>query len=205
MATNERSIEVLAAQQKATEGFDYFVCGVAGAIFAYIVKDYSPQRLSLDFSLLTPTSLLLLAASFYMGLNRIENTIVCARLNARKLNASEKAESLSEILMSRQSGTPVVSLAGKPETMETVASRRDHYLAELSNLTRDFEKRRGRALLYYKLRDKFLILGFITILCAKIAQPYTRGVSAEKTISPEIKKPMQPLSPFTNLSGQTNR
>ena len=106
MAKDERSIEAFAAQQKATETFDYFVCGVAGAIFAYIVKDYSPQKLAWDWSLLTPAALMLLAFSFFAGLKRIEATAGCARINAVQLDASERATHLTTILMNPQNGPP---------------------------------------------------------------------------------------------------
>ena len=142
---------------------------------------------------------------FFAGLKRIESTAGCARINAVQLDASESAAHLTTILMNTQNGLPFDSQSGQFESMESVERRRDDYLSDVSAAKSVLESGIDKSALYYKLRNTFLVLGFITILCAKIAQPYTRGVSAEKTISPEIEKPMQPLSPFTNLSGQTNR
>jgi|SRR5665213_146389 len=56
----------------AADKFDYFVCTVAGAIFAYIAQHYTPKILAIDAASLEPVSLLLLAGSFFCGLKRIE-------------------------------------------------------------------------------------------------------------------------------------
>ena len=52
--------------------FDYFICSVAGAIFAYVAQHYTPKVLAINAATLEPISLMLLGASFYCGVRRIE-------------------------------------------------------------------------------------------------------------------------------------
>lgn len=204
MAQNERSFEVFGMHQKSTEAFDYFVCGVSGAIFAYIVKDYSPQKLALDASILFPIALLLLGASFFTGLKMIEAALRCMRFEVLRLAALEKVETFAKAMLpgaNRPFDTKTLAI----HTPDSCSTAHEFHLAESQVAEKLLKKSIARVNLYQQLRDFFLVLGFATILCAKIAQPYAREVSAEKTIAPEIKKPMQPLSSVTNLSGQTNR
>jgi len=64
--------ELYSKGKDAADKFDYFVCTVAGAIFAYIVQHYTPKVLAWDAATLEPVSLVLLAFSFYFGIKRIE-------------------------------------------------------------------------------------------------------------------------------------
>lgn len=129
MAQNERSFAVVGMHQKSAEAFNYFVCGVAGAIFAYIVKDYSPQKLAPDVSLLTPIALLLLAFSFFAGLLCIESTNQCTKLDALKIASAENAEHLTKLLDTP--GTPFNSQTGVLKTRESLEQERDLYLTNV--------------------------------------------------------------------------
>ena len=64
--------ELYSKGKDAADKFDYFICTVSGAIFAYIVQHYSPKVLAFDAATLEPVSLVLLAFSFYFGIKRIE-------------------------------------------------------------------------------------------------------------------------------------
>ena len=82
---SERSIEVYFKADESSEKFDYFVCSVAGALFAYIGRDYVPRKLGLGIPLIEPLSLVFLVASFYCGIKRIECKIHARRLNHKRL------------------------------------------------------------------------------------------------------------------------
>jgi hypothetical protein len=93
-----RSIELFGITQKSSERFDYFVCGVAGALFAYIGEHYEPHKLEFGFSLLEPISLVMLACSFFVGLKQIETVIVQRRINYKILDVSERAGNMTRAL-----------------------------------------------------------------------------------------------------------
>jgi hypothetical protein len=64
--------ELYSKSRDSLEKFDYFICSVAGAIFAYVAQHYTPKVLAIDAATLEPVSLVLLAASFFCGIKRIE-------------------------------------------------------------------------------------------------------------------------------------
>ena len=182
---SERSVQAFDAQHKAAHQFDYFVCGVAGAIFAYIVKDYSPHKLAFDLSILTPAALVCLAGSFFAGLKRIESTIAAMRFNAAQLNLSEKAGHLTEVIM--KSGWPSEfydKQTGEVGTTEQLPSRRDAFREGSKKAKTHVERNAEKAKTYYNLRNRLLILGFIAILAAKVAQPYSTRPAVGKTNVP---------------------
>jgi hypothetical protein len=72
MGDNPPALELYKKGKDAADKFDYFVCTVSGAIFAYIAQHYTPKVLAINAALLEPVSLLVLAGSFFCGLKRIE-------------------------------------------------------------------------------------------------------------------------------------
>jgi hypothetical protein len=72
MGDDQPALELYKKGKDAADKFDYFVCTVSGAIFAYIAQHYTPKVLAIDAATLEPVSLLLLAGSFFCGLKRIE-------------------------------------------------------------------------------------------------------------------------------------
>ena len=203
MAQNGHSFEVFGMRQKAAEAFDYFVCGVAGAIFTYIVKDYSAQKLAFDASALHPVALLFLGASFFAGLKRIETAIRCASYDIMRLRAIEKADDLGKALREY----PAPSFDPKTlqqHTPDSLLQERQLCLAEEGVAEKLLKEENTKGALYQKLRNTFLILGFATIFFAKILQPYARPVSDSKTNAVDVNTPIRVLLQSTNPPAATN-
>ncbi len=49
---DERSIEVYGHYREAEQKLDYFVCGISGALFAYLGQHYIPHKLVCDATIL---------------------------------------------------------------------------------------------------------------------------------------------------------
>jgi hypothetical protein len=64
---NETSFDLFSKEHAASERFDYFVCGIAGALFAYIGQAYTPHTFGSRYYYLMPAALLL-TVSFLFGL-----------------------------------------------------------------------------------------------------------------------------------------
>jgi hypothetical protein len=88
---NNLTLELYKKGKDSADKFDYFVCSIAGAIFAYTVQTYCPKPIDSGFSFLEPISLLLLAISFYLGMKRIELCVNLAHMD-KNLTASLEAK-----------------------------------------------------------------------------------------------------------------
>jgi hypothetical protein len=170
---SNRSVGVYELMHAAEVKFDYFVCGVSGALFAYIAQTYSPQKIELGVSLLMPLSLIFLAGSFYCGLKRIEKSNVLTKINYSMLNAAEKAGEATKGLSSEFKSEKIYNeLSGEIYSRQELLTRRAKFMEAAAKYEADFDKVQKSASNLYKFRDAFLLLGFLTILAAKLLQPY---------------------------------
>jgi hypothetical protein len=167
----DRSVEVHMRHQEEASKFDYFICTVSGALFAYVAQTYIPHRIDLSPALLEPLSLVFLGASFFFGLKRLEQANVVMRLNSRLLDAGEKAGSLTARML--QPGEMFYNEeSGEVFDRTTLEKKRDAYLGVAKSINVQFSKLEKQGLKFYNLRNLFLMLGFLTIFAAKVSQPY---------------------------------
>jgi len=170
----ERSVEVTVLAHQSIEKFDYFICGLAGALFAYIGEHYSPRKLDFGISALEPMALFFLASSFLFGLKRIEWNTCVKKVNAAMLDAAEKAGSTIEVLSKpRTTGVYINSETGDAYDAEALRRRHAVYLKQRADLEPTLNKAMRKANRYYEIRDILLLLGFLMIFLAKILQPYS--------------------------------
>jgi hypothetical protein len=178
-------------QHEATVKYDYFVSGVSGAIFAYIAEHYTPQKLAFDFFLLEPLALLALALSMYFGLKRLETHRNFTALNHLLTDCEEKAIQVGKVLENPTEG--LKDLSGRKLSPEEIENERQQHAARARGYAKQVPALVKLARRYYKLRDRFLILGFAAILLSKVLQPYGSGAS-QKDQTARTLKPQQPLT-----------
>jgi hypothetical protein len=201
---SDRSTDIYGLAHASIEKFDYFICGVTGALFAYLSQTYQPHKIEDAFSILQISSLLLLAASFYAGMKRIQFFILMTRINHEALSASEAAGKITTSLF-EYSGANVFHNQGsgelkKPEELER--KRVDH-LKQAKDLEGSFPMVRKKAICYGRVREGFLLAGFATILLSKVWQPYQQSSSPlPHATSPATNTPAQSILPALN---QTNK
>lgn len=177
-----RSVEMFGKSHEAGEKFDYFICGVSGALFAYIGQTYIPHKIDLSPSLLEPVSLIFLAVSFFSGLKRIETVNVCSRINHKILECSERAGNLTAQLASGAPGPFYNQDGGQIWSHSDLESHRLQNLKAVQDMDANLPKLRKRGLYLYKMRDNFLLLGFLAIFLSKVLQPYGNAPLIHKTI-----------------------
>src|ERR1017187_1350311 len=119
---SEKADEVFGLSHKSSEKFDYFLCSVSGALFAYIAQTFTPQRLDNPFSALQTASLLFLAISFYAGIRRIQYRNAMIRENHVMLANAEHAAKLTELL-SNPGDSFRNKRTGKNEDRQTVQNQ----------------------------------------------------------------------------------
>ncbi len=176
-----RSADMYGKAHEGSEKFDYFVCGISGALFAYIGQQYTPHKIEFSLSLLEPLSLVFLLLSFYAGLKRIETVNKCTMVNHKILEAAESARNLADQL--REAGESFCDPADGRVIGRIEMDRLRRRQVEIS---REWAARlapvKRKALLEYRSRNRWLILGFSAIFLSKLAQPYSTEAAIPKPL-----------------------
>ena len=178
---SERSVEVFKSYEEGEDKFDYFVCGVAGALFTYVGQTYTPQKLTHWFNAFEPIALLLLATSFFVGLRRIEAVLTMKRINHKFLHASEGAGYMTKALAESSPSALHYTEGGQIRNTQQIEAERKRQMTIAKECETVLSQQRIKVRSLYKLRNNLLILGFIAIFCAKISQPYLPSGTPIKT------------------------
>ena len=165
------SMMTFAGARDGQQKFDYFVTGLTGALFAYVAQTYVPKRIGFDAATLEPLALTFLAASFFLGLRRIETTIRVMSLNHEMLDSSEKAGRMTEA-MAKGVTRGFNPHSGAFIEPGEIPRRR----AELMSRARAAEKALLKAIergsTHYKSRNLLLVGGFAAFILSKVFAPY---------------------------------
>ena len=108
--SDDRSKMLYQAWQQASEKFDYFVVGAAGALVAYVGQHVQPTRLALNAGTLELAALALLLGAVVAGLKRIETSVTLLRMNSQLLHTHTDIMcdadilALAEVLAERDEG-----------------------------------------------------------------------------------------------------
>jgi len=169
--SEKKSTFVFAGAREAQQKFDYFIAGVAGALFAYIAQTYTPKKISFTPASLEPLALVFLALAFFYGMKRIENTVVVMRLNHEMLDAEEKAGSMTEAMASG------ISHGFNPHSGELISATelpalREFYRQQARSARDQAEVASIKGERFYTRRNQFLFAGFVAIFLTKLLQPY---------------------------------
>ena len=199
MDSKPATIELFKRGTDAGDKFDYFVCGVTGAVFSYEIQHYLPQKIGWHFYLLEPLSLLLLVLAFFFGLRRLATSSLAARLNHRLIDVEDKIEQLCGILDDPKSHK---DLSREPVDVPRIQELHRQHLEARTKLSQLLSGVEIKASKYYKLRDGFLLFGFAAIFLAKVLQPYETGASQIDRSSKSIQSQGLPLAvPTTQTNG----
>lgn len=172
--SQKRSVDLFKKANESREKLDYFMCSVAGALFAYAVQNYTPRKIAWDSSILEPLALACLVFGFFAGIRRIEHTILVTHLNAESLHSSESAGSATEVLMKSQgaSGPFFNTDTGDVYDAESLLKARAQAQAFRDEVNKRLKQEVKRTKRWYELRNGFILGGFILLLTAKIAKAY---------------------------------
>lgn len=96
-----RSVEVFKGLRDAQQKLDYFMLGLASALFAYVGAKYEPMPLSFSQNTVELLSLGLFLISILAGFKRLDINIALMRLNFRKLDMNEKKGAIVQGLSMR--------------------------------------------------------------------------------------------------------
>jgi hypothetical protein len=93
------SLTIYEKEHASVQKLDYFLCGFAGALFAYIGQNYTPHKLDNWFYCLMPLALFCLTISLGFGLRRLQISNDVTKLNKEIVLAYETCESIHAQLL----------------------------------------------------------------------------------------------------------
>jgi len=170
--SEERSILVYDQYRKAEEKFDYFVIGVAAALFAYVGQHLQAERLGANSYTIQVASMLFLIASVAAGFQRIQKGVTAIRTSHLMLEDQtmiarfRAATTASATTITRNELTGEVldhaKMAREIERLQESVRMHKRVLDMFSN----------RLSTFYKIRNITLYIGFLGLLVAKIIGPY---------------------------------
>jgi hypothetical protein len=175
---NEISKAIYTRESTSVEKFDYFVCSVAGALFAYVGQTYTPHKLDTSFSMLMPVALAYLTLCFFFAFRRIQLANIGIKLNKDVIKENQDCIHITEQLNAHAaSKVPVKiidSATGKDTTPKLLSERRDKKLAKMKEMEKLARRKIKWANSFEYFRDICLLLAFLMIIAAKILQPYIK-------------------------------
>jgi len=169
--SDKRSLRAFDGARDGQSKFDYFVAGLTGAMFAYIVQTYTPKILSFTPDVLEPFSLLLLAVSFFLALKRIEASNLVQGCNYEHLDFAEKAGGMTEAMM-KVTGVGYNVHSGEAIHPSDLPGKREVYMQMATEAEQASQLYARRAEVWYRYRNLFLLAGFSAIFLSKLLQPY---------------------------------
>ena len=170
MPLSKETHQSFLSAQEADSKFDYFLAGITGAVLAYFVKDFAPQRLGANQSTIEIVGLLVIILSFYLSLMRIESSILIRRTQTRISEQSDKVAQTSKVLME---GKPAFeSNSGRVIGLEELTRLKERSKGEKKFAVELFKNEEGRAKTIYDWRNRTLIFGFLILLLARVLGPY---------------------------------
>lgn len=167
-------------EHSSEEKYDYFICTVAGGLFAYVGQNYAPHKLEDFSSILTPIALFFLTVCFGLGILAIRYSLKTTTKNKDFILELSKSEEMTEVLKNhfeaknetKKEGIIYDKSSGKIVPLSEHIESRDRS-------AKNAKIYRQQGLSYYEIakryqfwRDLFLVFGFLTILLSKVIQPY---------------------------------
>jgi len=172
---DKTSLTIFSKEYDANLKLDYFLCSVAGALFAYIGQAYIPHKLDNWYYWITPLALTLLTISFGCSLRKFRLINLTTENNRRAhFSAEENITCFNEI--QKHENNPLTKTTcrytRKVQSLEELKAIKDNLEKSLEAYELKANKFQRKADTIGTARTLFLIIGFILILAAKVLQPY---------------------------------
>jgi hypothetical protein len=167
------SLTIFEKEHAAREKYIYFVCGLAGALFAYIGKDYFPVH-PLDLvAKLNIWAMVCLMLCLVSGMARIQVYIEGLSINRDELVAEEELKNLRECWVKHKSGESNFTMAHKTGKKYTTIEELQKDIEALQKAKDATHKRMEKWFRWATglliICNCFLAFGFLLIVFAKLA------------------------------------
>jgi hypothetical protein len=166
------SLNLFDKEHASREKYVYFVCSLAGALFAYIGKDYFPEHPINCVGVLTIAALISFVLCIAFGMARIQVYTHMLGINRDVLVFEEEIAKLQNSWIAHEKGEAYLTLSNK--LYENLKQVRIEELVNERAIKKETEFARMKTWEKWAtglliISNGFLALGFILLLWAKIA------------------------------------
>jgi len=170
MSDTVRSLEELKGVREAQLKLDYFLLGLASALFAYIGGQYKPMPISFSQNTVELFALGLFFISILSGFMRLDFNISVMKLNFQKLDMGERKGTIHKAL---SIPGPVLNI----DTGESLNKTEAAYIVQLINentpkVVANIDKYTRYSSLSFTVRNWALMIGFIALAFSKVMGVY---------------------------------
>jgi len=166
------SLSLFEKEHNAREKYIYFICGVAGALIAYLGKDYKPNHPWTTHDTLTISTLGSLILAFGFGIGNILSYIQGISENKDLLVAFEEmgnfVESKNFLRANMFVGVSTNKKDGKDYTLEEVEAHITTINKKSEKIKIEMDRWFALSKVTFKICHFFLFAGFILLVCSKI-------------------------------------
>lgn len=165
----ERSDVMYGYWRDASDKFDYFVVGGAGALAAYVGQNLQVTSLGWNAATVELGALILLVGAVIFGFKRIENNVEVFKAMHKRLYAEEARGSLVEAASKGPSVNAATGDVLAPHVMRALAEQHDAQRIALRKVLEDRVKQSGA---FYIWRNRLLLNGFALLVFARVIKAY---------------------------------
>jgi hypothetical protein len=167
--TTERSDKLLLEWKQSIEKFDYYILGVAVALFSYSATNFVPQPLGFNATTVEAVSLGLLLVAVIAGFLRLQAVIQTGYWNHQQLYSGEVSGGLTKHI----NGNPVLN----EKTGEIYSPQEVQEIIRLCAVNRHDASERVKKCLasserYYDVRNILLVIALCGIFLGKLLHGY---------------------------------
>jgi hypothetical protein len=166
------SLALFEKEHAAREKYIYFVCGLAGVLFAYIGKDYFPVRPFDCAAILTIGAMISLTLCLVLGMARIQSYIEGLSINRVGLGNEEELKNIRDSLVMWKAGQANYTVSKKTgKEYRTIEELEEDIKLLQTSVNKDYNRMKkwfNWATYLFIACHFFLVVGFILLICAKL-------------------------------------
>ncbi len=170
--SSEEVKAVFDKEQTARDKYIYFVCGLAGALVAYMGKDYFPVHPMGTKEWLTVLSLISLTFCLAFGMAHMRCVITTLNHNKMVMLNKWDLKVCNTSIFKRKTGEANFSrdmTTGKEPTVEEIEAEIIKHQGLMADNQRKMNKWERWSLLTFVTCHVFLVLGFLMLIASKLA------------------------------------
>lgn len=164
---SERTDRLFEMGREAGEKYDYFMTGLAAALTAYLGENFEPSFSPLAMAdVIEAVAILVLIGSVASGIKRISVTNHVLRVGQAKIETIDRIETIQQAIGNPQAVVRIRGLGNlSPSQLQDLLPDLERMRAESQDLQTKLMK---RAALSAQLRDLLLLVGFLTLVIARL-------------------------------------
>lgn len=163
---SDQSLEIWKNLKQSQLRYEYYIIGLAAALFAYLGSSFKPEALSVSQNSFELLSLIALFFTVVTGLFRLENDLSAQATKLEQQNAQSRLDVLNKVSMC--SGRVNNVDAGEELNKEDVEKQQQRLKEFIASANEGLKILNNRTIWYLRVRNFSLFFGFFFLVVSKL-------------------------------------